>query len=106
MKLEVLAAAVEKNGRELADHMNLQGDAVIVNQCGDYSYEEFSHGNGKIRVFPWPSAEWGLAETRRFFMPGGTSCSFPMRIYDFYDGYEEKVLGRFFRESGCGSDYL
>ena len=105
MKLEVLAAAVEKNGRELADHMNLQGDAVIVNQCGDYSYEEFSHGNGKIRVFPWPSAEWGLAETRRFFTPGGISSFFPMRISGFTRAMRSRCYPHL-RRIRCGSDYF
>ena len=69
MKLEVLAAAVEKNGRELADHMNLQGDAVIVNQCGDYSYEEFSHGNGKIRVFSMAEQKHGASSRQGGYRP-------------------------------------
>ena len=36
MKLQILAAAVDKDERELAKSMNLQTEAVIVNQCDHY----------------------------------------------------------------------
>lgn len=98
MKLEVLAAAVEKDGRELADHMNLQGDAVIVNQCGDYSYEEFSHGNGRIRVFSMAERGVGLSRNTALLHAKGDIVLFSDEDIRFYAGYGEQVLSAFEKE--------
>ena len=49
MKLQVLAAAVEQDVRALAESMNLSTDAIIVNQCGSCSYEEFEYKGRQIR---------------------------------------------------------
>ena len=61
--LEVLISALEKDPFELASHMNLECDAVIVNQTGrDHSFE-FKTGNGaSVRVLE--SCERGVGRSR------------------------------------------
>ena len=39
MKIQVLASAVNQNNAELIAKMNIQTDAVLVNQCDGYAYE-------------------------------------------------------------------
>lgn len=43
MKLQVLVAAVNKQVNTLADAMNLETEAVIVNQCDHFDYQEYLH---------------------------------------------------------------
>ncbi len=39
MSLQVLVAAMNENPHELAEKMNLQTDAIIVNQCDRFEFE-------------------------------------------------------------------
>ena len=41
MKLEFLVSAVGEDVATLAERMNLQADAVIVNQCDENGYLEY-----------------------------------------------------------------
>lgn len=100
MKLEILAAAVEKDGRKLAKAMNLQTDAVIVNQCGAYGYEEFSNGNvpdesRRIRVFSMTERGVGLSRNTALLHAQGDIVLFSDEDICFYDGYENQVLSAF-----------
>lgn len=40
MKVEVLASVMNASLRETVQHMNLQSDAVIINQCDRFGQEE------------------------------------------------------------------
>ena len=50
MKLQVLAAAVNNEAKTLAESMNLQTLAVIVNQSDRYDYEEFAYNDDYISL--------------------------------------------------------
>lgn len=95
MRLEILAAAVEKDGRELAESMNLATDAVIVNQCGGYGYEEFSAGDGRIRLFSMKERGVGLSRNTALSYAKGDIVLFSDEDIRFYEGYEEQVLAAF-----------
>ena len=43
MKLEILVSAVNEDVDTLAERMNLQADAIIVNQCGENTYREYTY---------------------------------------------------------------
>ena len=51
MKVEVLASVMNASLPETVQHMNLQSDAVIINQCDRLGQEEMqiSPGQGRIR---------------------------------------------------------
>ena len=73
MKVEVLASVMNASLPETVQHMNLQSDAVIINQCDRLGQEE-----SVSAVFPTvASAE---AAMRPFFGRKGTSAFFRMRI--------------------------
>lgn len=52
MKVEVLASVMNTTLPETVEHMNLQSDAVIINQCDRMASEEMqiSSGNGESRI--------------------------------------------------------
>ena len=51
MKLQVLVAAVNENVEMLASKMNLESEAVIVNQCDHFACQEYLHRGRLIRCF-------------------------------------------------------
>ena len=71
MKVEVLASVMNASLPETVQHMNLQSDAVIINQCDRLGQEEMqiSPGNGRIRFcsFPAMRPSFGRKETSAFF---------------------------------------
>lgn len=46
-KLEVLVACMHQKDDSLYREMNLQTDAILANQCDEFSYKEFTQSNGK-----------------------------------------------------------
>ena len=48
MKIQVLVSAVEQDAAELVAKMNIHTDAVLVNQCSGYGYEEVPADGGKV----------------------------------------------------------
>lgn len=49
MDMQVLVAAVDKDVDALAGQMNLETEAVIVNQCDSFGYREYLHKGKRIR---------------------------------------------------------
>ena len=64
MKVEVLASVMNASLPETVQHMNLQSDAVIINQCDRLGQEEMqiSPGNGRIRFCSFPDR--GIGRSR------------------------------------------
>lgn len=94
-KLEVLVAAVDKKPKLLARDMNLQTDAVIVNQCGREASEVFSHRDKSIRVFAMKERGVGLSRNTALHHAEGDIVLFSDEDIRFYDGYEKQVLSAF-----------
>ena len=94
-KLEVLAAAVNKKPELLAQDMNLQTDAVIVNQCDREASEAFSYRDRTIRVFSRKERGVGLSRNMALSHAEGSIVLFSDEDIRFYDGYEKQVLSAF-----------
>jgi len=105
MRLEVLAAAVDKEPRRLAEDMNLQTDAVIVNQCDHEDSDKFSCRDREIRVFSMKERGVGLSRNTALSYAKGDIVLFSDEDIRFYEGYEEQVLAAFAEEpsGGCVS---
>lgn len=95
MKLQVLVAAVNKDAKTLAESMNLKTNAVIVNQCDWYSYEEFLRGNGRVQCFSMKERGVGLNRNTALLHATGDIVLFSDEDIRFYDDYEEEVLSAF-----------
>ena len=97
MKLQVLIAAMFANPRELAGKMNLQTDALIVNQCDAYAYEEFERGGKTVRCFSMAERGVGLSRNTALTRAEGEILLFSDEDIQLADGYEKKILGAFER---------
>lgn len=73
MKLQFLVSAVNEEVKTLAERMNLQADAIVVNQCGINDYQEYEHrpepgssemSNPACRIRCYSFAERGVGLSR------------------------------------------
>ena len=100
--LEVLVSALEKDPMKLISAMNLECDALIVNQGSrDRSYEYENENKLNIRVFE--SAERGIGRSRNLALDKADS-----KIVLFSDddivyskGYADSILKAFSADPGA-----
>lgn len=77
MKIQMLVSAVEKDGSPLAQRMRLRGDAVIVNQCDSYGYEEERREDGsRIQCFSMKERGVGLSRNTALLHADAEVCVF------------------------------
>lgn len=95
MKLQVLVAAVNENVEILAEKMNLESEAVIVNQCDHFAYQEYLHRDKLIRCFSMAERGVGLSRNTALMRAEGEICLFSDEDIVLSSGYEKTVLEAF-----------
>lgn len=95
MKVEILASVVEKDPRKLAEEMQIETDAVIVNQCDHYDVEVFAHKGRTVRVFHMAERGVGLSRNTALMRADGDICLFSDQDIVYEEGYEQKILQAF-----------
>ena len=100
MKVEVLASVMNASLRETVQHMNLQSDAVIINQCDRLGQEEMqiSQENGEartIRFYSFPDRGIGRSRNEAILRARGDICLFSDADIVYEDGYETTILAEF-----------
>ena len=109
MKVEVLASVMNTTLPEVVAHMNLQSDAVIINQCDRLAYEEMKiAGRGGsveadpreeylIRYYSFPERGIGRSRNEAILRAEGDICLFSDADIVYEDGYEAAILAEFER---------
>lgn len=104
MKLQVLVAAVNEQVNTLADKMNLETEAVIVNQCDHFDYQEYLHKGRLVRCFSMAERGVGLSRNTALMYAGKELCLFSDEDIVLYSGYEEIVCSAF--EENADADVI
>lgn len=95
MKLETLVSAVKQNVAGMAEKMNLQSDAVIINQCDENSYMEYKHKDCTIRGYSFAEKGVGLSRNNALLRAKGDIILFSDEDIVYHDGYAEEILRAF-----------
>ncbi len=95
MTLQVLVAAVQANPQELISKMNISSDAILINQCDCYGYEEVEEKEHKIRIFNMAERGVGLSRNNALLRADRDISLFADDDIVYDDGYEQKVLQAF-----------
>lgn len=104
MKLQVLVAAVNEEVNSLAEKMNLETDAIIVNQCDYFAYQEYERKGRLIKCLSMAERGVGLNRNTALMRADQEICLFSDEDIVFYPGYEQKVLEAF--ESNPDADLI
>lgn len=95
MSLEVLVSTMNQSDHSLIHKMNLQSDAVVINQCNVNSQIEFLHSQHRIR---WINkSERGLSKSRNLAIKSSEAdiCIISDDDLIYVDDYVEKVKAQF-----------
>ena len=92
MKIQLLVSAVDKDAVDLIGQMHIQTDAVVVNQCDRYGYEEIADKGYRIQVFSMPERGVGLSRNTALLHAGGDICVFSDEDIVLSEDYEAQIL--------------
>ena len=95
MRLEVLVSTMHQKDYSLLEKMNIQTDAIIVNQCDENSIYEFDYRGRKIKWMNLNERGVGLSRNTALMRSTADICLFADDDVVYCDGYEEIVLSAF-----------
>lgn len=88
MKVQVLVSVVEQNVHELIKQMQIETDAIFVNQCNHYKEEEFQWQNHRIRVCHMAERGIGKSRNTALMQADDDICLFSDQDIVYEPGYE------------------
>ena len=95
MSVQLLVAAMHAQPKELADAMNIQSDAIVVNQCDTYEYSELERNGKTIRFFSMSERGVGLSRNHALLRADHEISLFSDEDIRYVDGYEKLVEDAF-----------
>lgn len=95
MRMQLLVAAMNTEPLKLAEEMQIDSDAIVVNQTDRYAYEEIEYKGHKIRFFSMAERGVGLSRTHALLRADADVSLFADEDIVYVPGYEKMVLDAF-----------
>ncbi len=95
MRLQVLVSTMNQTDYSLLERMNIQTDAVVVNQCDKYEVEQFDFKGHKIKWISMPERGIGLSRNTALLHSSAEIILFADDDMVYRNGYEENVIHAF-----------
>ena len=95
MKLQVLVSAVDEKTDTLAERMNLESDALIINQTDHFGYEEYMHNGRKVQCYSFQEKGVGLSRNNALLRAQADIVLFSDEDIVYDAGYEKRILDAF-----------
>ena len=95
MSLEVLVSTMNQVDHSLIDKMKIQSDAIIINQCDKYNYEELNIDNNSIRIYSLNEKGVGLSRNNALMRSRADICLFSDDDVSYMNDYKEEVINAF-----------
>ncbi len=95
MRIEVLVSTMHQKDYSLLERMNIQTDAIVVNQCQENRIEEFEFRGNKIKWISLKERGVGLSRNTAFMRSTADICLFADDDVVYENGYEQMVLDAF-----------
>lgn len=102
MKVEVLVSTMFQKNNEILNNMNINTDAIIVNQCNENKIEEFSFKNRRIRLISLNERGVGLSRNTALMRANEEICLFADDDVVYVDEYESLILDAFNKNPKAG----
>lgn len=91
MKIQLLVSAVDREIADLIGQMHIRTDAVVVNQCDRYGYEEMTREGHRIQAFYMPERGVGLSRNTALLHAKTDICVFSDEDIVLSKDYEMQI---------------
>lgn len=95
MNIQVLVSTMHQTDHSLLERMNIQTDAIVVNQCDENKIEDFEYNGNKIKWLSLAERGVGLSRNTALMRADADILLFADDDIVYEDGYAEKVLDFF-----------
>ena len=95
MQLQTLVSAVKQKPSTLAEKMNLQSEAIIINQCDKNEYLEYDWRGYKIKAYSFAEKGVGLSRNNALLRATADILLFSDEDIVYEEGYAERILQAF-----------
>lgn len=95
MTLELLISCVAKDVRELVKQMNIDSDAIVINQKSAYLFDHFDYNGHTVRALSMYEKGVGLSRTTALQRASADIVLFSDEDIVYEQGYAEKVIKAF-----------
>lgn len=95
MRLQFLVSTVNEEVETLAQRMNLQADAIVVNQCDRNEYREYTYEAYRIRCYSFAERGVGLSRNNCLMRADRELCLFADEDIIYRPGAAKAVIAEF-----------
>ena len=95
LSLQVLVSTMHQTDHSLLEKMNIQTDAIVVNQCDRNEIEEFEYKNHKIKWLSLNERGVGLSRNTALMRADADILLFADDDIVYEDGFAQKVIDFF-----------
>ena len=98
MKVQVLIATMYREDYSLLEEMNIQTDAVVINQCDRNEVDVFNYNGHKVKWISTTNRGVGRSRNLAIINSDAEILVFADDDIRYCDGYEEKIVSAFKHE--------
>ena len=95
MKVQVLASVMNETMEHIVNHMRIDSDAVIINQCDRMQEQQMEYKGHNVRFFSFPDKGVGRSRNEAILRADGDICLFSDADIIYEPGYAEKIAVEF-----------
>ncbi len=95
MNIQTLVSAVDKDCKKLISDMNLQSDAIIINQCDHYDFIQFTEMDRAVKCYCFAEKGVGLSRNNALLRANADIILFSDEDICYYDNYPETIIEAF-----------
>lgn len=104
MMIQTLVSCVKQDMSTIAEKMNLQTPAIIINQCEENSYQEYVYRDNLIQCYSFRERGVGLSRNNALLRATADIILFSDEDIVYEDGYAHKIEKAF--EENPDKDFL
>ena len=91
MTIQTLVSCVKQNMETIAETMNLQTDAIVINQCDTNAYLEYEHRGQKICCYSFAEKGVGLSRNNALLRATADIILFSDEDIVYEEGYADTI---------------
>lgn len=95
MNLQVLVSTMFQKDHSLLDKMNIQSNAIIINQCDNNNFEEFGYNGNDIKFMSLAERGVGLSRNNGLMRATADICVFADDDVRYVEEYDEIIIEAF-----------
>lgn len=95
MNVQVLASVMHQNNMDIVRKMNIETEAIIINQCNKNDYDEMTINNKKIKMYSFKERGVGLSRNNALMRATEDILVFADEDENFIHDYEKVIVTEF-----------